>query len=201
MKGCVTVGQVCAGHKNDLWFEVNGATASLRWFQERQNELWIGRRHAANQVLLKDPALLGPEARRYAHLPPGTRKPGVTRSAMSSLMSTRGSPAGPKAGPTVGPDDVRRSLPSKTATGPRVWWMLFSTAIDAAVSGQPWTHDRRSQPHDAAERSSQAVGPDVPPVLRVGRVVRHARHLVGTNARVQRGTDRPGRGGRRRWRR
>jgi predicted dehydrogenase len=71
MKGCVTVGQVCAGHKNDLWFEVNGAAASLRWFQERQNELWIGRRHAANQILLKDPALVGPEARRYAHLPPG----------------------------------------------------------------------------------------------------------------------------------
>ena len=71
MKGCVTVGQVCAGHKNDLWFEVNGATASLRWFQERQNELWIGRRHSANQVLLKDPSLVGPEARRYAHLPPG----------------------------------------------------------------------------------------------------------------------------------
>jgi predicted dehydrogenase len=71
MKGCVTVGQVCAGHKNDLWFEVNGATASLRWFQERQNELWIGHRHAANQILLKDPALVGPEARRYAHLPPG----------------------------------------------------------------------------------------------------------------------------------
>ena len=23
-KGCVSVGQVCAGHKNDLWFELNG---------------------------------------------------------------------------------------------------------------------------------------------------------------------------------
>jgi predicted dehydrogenase len=54
-----------------LWFEINGAAASLRWFQERQNELWIGRRHAANQTLLKDPALLGPESRRYAHLPAG----------------------------------------------------------------------------------------------------------------------------------
>jgi predicted dehydrogenase len=71
MKGCVTVGQVCAGHKNDLWFEINGAKASLRWYQERQNELWIGRRHEANQVLLKDPSLLGPEARPYAHLPGG----------------------------------------------------------------------------------------------------------------------------------
>jgi predicted dehydrogenase len=70
-KGCVTVGQVCAGHKNDLWFEVNGAKASLRWYQERQNELWIGHRHAPNQVLLKDPSLLGPDARPYAHLPGG----------------------------------------------------------------------------------------------------------------------------------
>jgi len=71
MKGCFTAAQVCAGHKNDLWFEVNGASASLRWYQERQNELWIGRRQAANQILLKDPSLLGPEGRRYAHLPGG----------------------------------------------------------------------------------------------------------------------------------
>src|SRR5581483_6339927 len=42
VKGAVNVGQVCAGHKNDLWFEVSGATGSMRWFQERQNELWIG---------------------------------------------------------------------------------------------------------------------------------------------------------------
>ena len=70
-KGCVSVGQVCAGHKNDLWFEVNGRRASLRWLQERQNELWIGRRDAANATLTKDPALLGPSARAYAHLPAG----------------------------------------------------------------------------------------------------------------------------------
>jgi len=70
-KGCVSVGQVCAGHKNDLWFEVNGRSASVRWFQERQNELWIGRRAAPNAVLLKDPSLLSEAARVYAHLPGG----------------------------------------------------------------------------------------------------------------------------------
>src|ERR1700682_1291194 len=32
-KGCVSVGQVCAGHKNGLWFEMNGRRASLRWLQ------------------------------------------------------------------------------------------------------------------------------------------------------------------------
>jgi len=70
-RGAVNVGQVCAGHKNGLWFEVNGRTASVRWLQERQNELWIGRRDAANAVLLKDPSLLHDDARRYAHLPGG----------------------------------------------------------------------------------------------------------------------------------
>ena len=70
-KGCVSVGQVCAGHKNGLWFEVNGRRASLRWLQERQNELWIGRRETANATLPKDPSLLAPGARGYAHLPGG----------------------------------------------------------------------------------------------------------------------------------
>jgi len=70
-KGVLSVGQVCAGHKNDLWFEVNGRRASLVWKQERQNELWIGRRDAANGTLLKDPSIIGPAARAYAHLPGG----------------------------------------------------------------------------------------------------------------------------------
>ena len=71
VRGAVCVGQVCAGHKNDLWFEVNGANASVRWHQEQQNELWIGRRNSANGSLAKDPSLLHEDARRYAHLPGG----------------------------------------------------------------------------------------------------------------------------------
>lgn len=70
-KGSLSVGQVCAGHKNDLWFEANGRRASLGWRQEQQNELWIGRRDAANAVLPKDPSLLNDAARAYAHLPGG----------------------------------------------------------------------------------------------------------------------------------
>jgi predicted dehydrogenase len=70
-KGCVSIGQVCAGHKNDLWFEINGGEASIRWHQERQNELWIGRRRGPNAVLAKDPSLLLPAAATYAHLPGG----------------------------------------------------------------------------------------------------------------------------------
>lgn len=69
--GTVTVGQVCAGHKNDLRLELCGRTGSLRWDQEQQNALWMGHRHRANATLAKDPALVGAEARRYARLPGG----------------------------------------------------------------------------------------------------------------------------------
>ena len=83
-RGAVNVGQVCAGHKNGLWFEVNGRSASLRWFQERQNELWIGHRDAANAILPKDPSLLHEGARQYAHLPGGHQE--AWADAFSNVM-------------------------------------------------------------------------------------------------------------------
>jgi predicted dehydrogenase len=70
-KGSFSVGQVMAGHKNDLVLEVCGSKASIRWRQEQQNELWIGHRDSANQVLQKDPSLIDADARGYAHLPGG----------------------------------------------------------------------------------------------------------------------------------
>jgi predicted dehydrogenase len=70
-KGSFSVGQVCAGHKNDLQLEICGSSASLRWHQEQQNELWIGRRDKPNEMLAKDPSLLDTDAARYAHLPGG----------------------------------------------------------------------------------------------------------------------------------
>src|SRR4051812_5010211 len=70
-KGSFSVGQVCSGHKNDLILEVCGSKAALKWHQERQNELWIGHRDRANELLQKDPSLLDAEVRGYAHLPGG----------------------------------------------------------------------------------------------------------------------------------
>jgi predicted dehydrogenase len=70
-KGAFSVGQVCAGHKNDLVLEVCGSKMSLRWKQEQQNDLWFGHRDRANELLQKDPTLLDAEVRGYAHLPGG----------------------------------------------------------------------------------------------------------------------------------
>ena len=70
-KGSFSVGQVCAGHKNDLVVEVNGSLKSMKWRQEAQNELWIGERDEANQLLQKDPNLMNGAGRDFAILPGG----------------------------------------------------------------------------------------------------------------------------------
>jgi len=95
-KASATIGQVCAGHKNGLWLEVNGARASLRWHQERQNELWIGHRHQPNAVLAKDPSLLDPDIRDYTSLPGGHQEGwsdafcNVLHDVYEVIMSSRG---------------------------------------------------------------------------------------------------------------
>jgi predicted dehydrogenase len=70
-RGSVTASQVSAGRKNRLSLEVYGTKASAAWDQERPNELWVGHRDTGNEIVLKDPALLRPEARSYADLPGG----------------------------------------------------------------------------------------------------------------------------------
>ncbi len=68
-RGTCLLSQMCAGRKNHLTLEVNGARGSLGWNTERLNELWLGHRDRPNETLPKDPALLHPAARPYAHYP------------------------------------------------------------------------------------------------------------------------------------
>jgi predicted dehydrogenase len=71
VRGVVTVAQVCSGRKNRLFFEISGSQSSLAWDGENPNELWVGHRTAPNQVIIKDPSLLTPEARATASYPGG----------------------------------------------------------------------------------------------------------------------------------
>src|SRR5690349_20705345 len=70
-RGAMTASQVSAGRKNGLSIEIYGTKASVAWNQERPDELWSGRRDEGNQIFIKDPSLLKPEARSYADLPGG----------------------------------------------------------------------------------------------------------------------------------
>ncbi len=69
--GSTTTSQISAGYKNGFTFAIDGSRCSIRWNQERPNELWLGYRGKANETLLKDASLLAPDARRFCHYPGG----------------------------------------------------------------------------------------------------------------------------------
>ncbi len=60
-----------AGRKNCIRYEIAGSKSGLAWNSESPNELWIGHRDQANEVLIRDPALVGPLARGYINYPGG----------------------------------------------------------------------------------------------------------------------------------
>ncbi len=69
--GVLTVSQVSAGRKNRLYYEIDGSKSAISFDSERNNELWIGHRDRPNEILLKDPSLLSPEARSVTSYPGG----------------------------------------------------------------------------------------------------------------------------------
>jgi predicted dehydrogenase len=70
-RGVMTVSQVSPGRKARLWFEIDGSEGSLAFNSESPNQLWIGRRGKACELLPKDPTLQTPGSRVYAAYPAG----------------------------------------------------------------------------------------------------------------------------------
>ncbi|GAB2787656.1 Gfo/Idh/MocA family oxidoreductase [Rhabdobacter roseus] len=70
-RGVITVSQVSAGRKNRMTLEISGSKKTFNWCSEVPNEMWIGNRDGANQVLLRDPSLVGDAARAIISLPGG----------------------------------------------------------------------------------------------------------------------------------
>ncbi len=70
-RGLVAVSQVSPGRKNSLQYEIDGAVAAAAWDSEDPDHLWIGRRDEPNQVLLRNPALMGTAGTAASSLPGG----------------------------------------------------------------------------------------------------------------------------------
>ena len=70
-RGCFTVSQVAAGHKNELRFTLAGSAESFAWNSEEPNTLHVGHRGRANERLGRDPGQLAPSIRGYSDYPGG----------------------------------------------------------------------------------------------------------------------------------
>lgn len=70
-RGSVAISQLSPGRKNSLRYEVDGSSAAAAWDSEQPDQLWIGHRERANEILIRNPALMGPSGSAAAALPGG----------------------------------------------------------------------------------------------------------------------------------
>jgi predicted dehydrogenase len=70
-RGAVSISQISAGRKNSLQYELDGSTAAWSWDSEQPDQAWIGHRDRPNEILIRNPALMGPTGKAAAALPGG----------------------------------------------------------------------------------------------------------------------------------
>ncbi|HEX2221631.1 MAG TPA: Gfo/Idh/MocA family oxidoreductase [Candidatus Limnocylindria bacterium] len=70
-RGAVAISQISPGRKNSLEYEIDGSVAAASWDSEQPDQLWLGHRERANEILLRNPALMGAAGRATAALPGG----------------------------------------------------------------------------------------------------------------------------------
>ena len=70
-RGTVAISQLSAGRKNSLEYEIDGSTGAVAWDSEQPDQLWIGHREAPNEILIRNPALMGAAGQAAAFLPGG----------------------------------------------------------------------------------------------------------------------------------
>jgi len=70
-RGSVAVSQISPGRKNSLQWEIDGSEAAAAWDSETPDHLWTGHRDRPNELLLRNPALMGAAGRAAASLPGG----------------------------------------------------------------------------------------------------------------------------------
>jgi predicted dehydrogenase len=70
-RGAVSISQISPGRKNSLQWEIDGSGGAIAWDSEQPDQIWLGHRERPNEILLKNPALMGPLGQGAAALPAG----------------------------------------------------------------------------------------------------------------------------------
>jgi predicted dehydrogenase len=70
-RGSVAISQLSPGRKNSLQYEVDGSSAAAFWDSEQPDQMWIGHRDRPNEILIRNPALMGQAGQAASALPGG----------------------------------------------------------------------------------------------------------------------------------
>ncbi|HEX2755609.1 MAG TPA: Gfo/Idh/MocA family oxidoreductase [Candidatus Limnocylindrales bacterium] len=132
-RGSVAVSQISAGRKNSLQWEIDGSESAAWWDSETPDHLWLGHRDRPNELLLRNPALMGPAGRTAAALPGGHVEGfgdtfgALFRAIYADVLTGRANPDPPYADFAAGHDE-----------------MLVNDAIGRSAAEERWVDVDRS---------------------------------------------------------
>ena len=127
-RGAVSVSQISAGRKNSLQWEIDGSRGAAAWDSETPDHLWLGHRDRPNEILLRNPALMGEAGRAASALPGGHVEGfGDTFGALFRAIYADVLAGGPSEGSTY----------ATFADGHDE--MLINDAIAASAAAERWT--------------------------------------------------------------
>lgn len=133
-RGTVAISQLSPGRKNSLQYEIDGSNAAAFWDSEQPDQMWIGHRERPNEILIRNPALMGAAGQAASALPGGHVEgfADTFRSLFRSIYADigAGAPAERPAYPTFadGHDE-----------------MLVGDAIAASARDGRWTAVQRNE--------------------------------------------------------
>ena len=70
-RGAVNISQISPGRKNSLVYEIDGSDGAWAWDSEQPDQAWVGHRDRPNEVLIRNPALMGQLGQTASSLPAG----------------------------------------------------------------------------------------------------------------------------------
>src|SRR5439155_6524121 len=70
-RGAVSISQISPGRKNSLVYEIDGSEGAWSWDSEQPDQAWQGHRDRPNEILIRNPALMGAAGQAGAALPGG----------------------------------------------------------------------------------------------------------------------------------
>jgi predicted dehydrogenase len=150
-RGAVSVSQISAGRKNSLQWEIDGAERAAAWDSETPDHLWLGHRDRPNEILLRNPALMGPAGRAASALPGGHVEGfgdtfgALFRAIYADIVAGKPSERPPYATFADGHDE-----------------MLVNDAIAASAAAGSWTGVNRAPDRSGGVAvASAAVGQEV----------------------------------------
>jgi predicted dehydrogenase len=70
-RGAVSISQISPGRKNSLVYEIDGSAGAWAWDSEQPDQAWAGHRDRPNEILIRNPALMGEAGQAASALPAG----------------------------------------------------------------------------------------------------------------------------------